>query len=307
MFEIRLKSRMIGPAFLQSESLAKVPFATRIFFVGLWMVTELTPHNPEALRRGVEEVLDINGRPMGLLIDKPEVLISQLFPYDRKLNADKMLQQLHDIGAIVRYEADGYKCIWVPGFKKMQAVHPRERMAKIPPPSKEIQEKHAEQNNHIESPKELIKPADDIPYQEIIDDLNKKRKAKKPFTVTAGVKKLINGRWGEGFKLEDFFYVHTVKCDEWLGGDAEKYIRPITLYNANKFQGYINQRSPKAIENEVKFSKMETCPECENVGPIVEWLADVPKAKEATGMEPILKNGTVSMQCAKCKHKWLII
>ena len=69
MFEIRLKSRMIGPAFLQSESLAKVPFETRILFVALWMVTELTP----------KDILGIDGRSMGLLIDKPVILHSFLF------------------------------------------------------------------------------------------------------------------------------------------------------------------------------------------------------------------------------------
>jgi len=300
MFEIRLKSRMIGPAFLQSESLAKVPFETRILFVALWMVTELTP----------KDILGIDGKSMGLLIDKPVVLHSFLFPYDRKLNIDKMLQQLHDIGAIVRYEADGYKCIWVPRFKMMQSTHTNERRTKIPLPSKQIQERHAE-NNIIFPDKDEpeIEPTDDIPYQEILDDLNEKRKAKRPFTATPGNMKLINGRWADGFKLEDFIHVHTVKCKEWLGTKWEKFLRPSTLWSATNFQGYVNERSPKQIENTEKFLKEATCPKCENVGPIIYDLKDWEEAREFTGKDPIYQAGTVSMTCQvdTCRHTWSLL
>jgi len=304
MFEIRLKKRWLNPAFFQSESLAKVSFQARLLFQGLWCGAEQTKDN----------VLGLDGNTMGLIIDKPIILGSLLFPYDNKVNIDKHLNELNHIGSIVRYEAEGCRCIWIPRFRVLQPLHPNEKRTLIPPPSKEIQEKHAEQNSHIdqtESPAKLkpeIEPTDDIPYQEIIDDLNKRRKAKKPFTVTDGVKKLINGRWAEGFRLEDFIYVHSVKCDEWLGGKIEKFIRPITLYNANKFQSYINERSPKQIENTEKFIKEATCPKCENVGPIIYDLDDMAEAKRFTGKDPIYKAGTVSMTCGvdTCRHYWLI-
>lgn len=56
------------------------------------------------------------------------------------------------------------------------------------------------------------------------------------------VKKLIRGRLAEGYTLDDFRAVIDVKCAEWLGSDYEKYLRPTTLFQSGKFDGYLNQR-----------------------------------------------------------------
>ena len=60
----------------------------------------------------------------------------------------------------------------------------------------------------------------------------------------------INARFNEGFTLEDFETVIDKKCDEWIGTDMEKYLRPETLFGP-KFESYLNARAikPKAKQN----------------------------------------------------------
>jgi len=77
-------------------------------------------------------------------------------------------------------------------------------------------------------------------YNAIISDLN--QKAKSSYRPTTGkTKSLIDARLNEGFELNDFIHVNTVKCAEWLGNENEKYLRPETLYGT-KFEGYLNQK-----------------------------------------------------------------
>jgi uncharacterized phage protein (TIGR02220 family) len=80
-----------------------------------------------------------------------------------------------------------------------------------------------------------------IPYGEIIDDLN--RKGGFRYQICDAAKRHINARFSEGYTIEDFFKVHTIKITEWKGTKDAKYIRPETLYG-NKFQGYLNQPMP---------------------------------------------------------------
>lgn len=82
---------------------------------------------------------------------------------------------------------------------------------------------------------------DSIPYQAIIDDLNKTINGKYKAT-TPKTQELIRARWKESFRLEDFQYVHKVKAAEWLHDPYwHKFLRPSTLYGT-KFEGYLNQR-----------------------------------------------------------------
>ncbi len=52
-------------------------------------------------------------------------------------------------------------------------------------------------------------------YQKIIDDLNVKAGTKYKAS-SAKTRKLIKARMSEGFAVNDFIYVHTVNCKEWL-------------------------------------------------------------------------------------------
>ena len=86
-----------------------------------------------------------------------------------------------------------------------------------------------------------------IPYKEIIDCLNSLAKTNYRQT-SKETKDKIKARWNEGFRLNDFETVIKNKCNDWLGTDMEKFLRPITLFGT-KFESYLNQKPHKSIED----------------------------------------------------------
>lgn len=51
----------------------------------------------------------------------------------------------------------------------------------------------------------------------------------------------INARLAEGYTVEDFETVISKKCQEWMGTEMEKFLRPETLFGT-KFESYLNAR-----------------------------------------------------------------
>jgi uncharacterized phage protein (TIGR02220 family) len=51
----------------------------------------------------------------------------------------------------------------------------------------------------------------------------------------------INARRREGATIENFKHVIDVKCQQWIGTTMEIFIRPLTLFNSEKFWGYANE------------------------------------------------------------------
>ncbi|WP_434170017.1 conserved phage C-terminal domain-containing protein [Streptococcus agalactiae] len=52
---------------------------------------------------------------------------------------------------------------------------------------------------------------------------------------------LVKARLKNGYSLDDFKVVVDKKCSEWGNSDMAKYLRPSTLFNASKFESYLNQ------------------------------------------------------------------
>ena len=77
----------------------------------------------------------------------------------------------------------------------------------------------------------------------IIDYLNEKTGKNYRATSDRAIKP-INARINEGYALDDFYKVIDVKTAEWLGSDAEQWLRPETLFGP-KFDGYLNQAKRK--------------------------------------------------------------
>jgi uncharacterized phage protein (TIGR02220 family) len=73
----------------------------------------------------------------------------------------------------------------------------------------------------------------------VIDYLNSQAGTRYKHTDTN--RKLINARLKEYTKRE-VFDVITKKCAEWKGSEMERYLRPSTLFNATKFEEYVNQK-----------------------------------------------------------------
>jgi uncharacterized phage protein (TIGR02220 family) len=80
--------------------------------------------------------------------------------------------------------------------------------------------------------------ADDT-ADKVVDYLNSQAGTRYKHTDTN--RKLINARLKEYTKRE-VFDVITKKCAEWKGSEMERYIRPSTLFNATKFDEYLNQK-----------------------------------------------------------------
>lgn len=106
------RARNIKPGFFTNEELVELPFSTRLLFIGLWT---------EADRAGRME-------------DKPKRIKMKLFPAD-DLDVDTALQQLHDKGFLLRYEANGERYIQILAFDKHQNPHKDERKSEIPAPN----------------------------------------------------------------------------------------------------------------------------------------------------------------------------
>lgn len=104
------RSRNIKPGFFKNEQLAELAFEDRILFQGLWC---------EADREGRLE-------------DRPRRIKAEVFPYD-PVDVDAALSRLEKAGFVIRYVADGRKCIEVVNFGKHQNPHKKEAASALPP------------------------------------------------------------------------------------------------------------------------------------------------------------------------------
>lgn len=92
-------------------------------------------------------------------------------------------------------------------------------------------------------PKELTEQAEKVLYY-----LNSV--AGTTYTTSKANLECIVARINEGYSYTDFKIVVDNKCGQWLGTEQEKYIRPITLFQAKKFENYLNE--PKYHKNNVQ-------------------------------------------------------
>lgn len=98
-------------------------------------------------------------------------------------------------------------------------------------------------NNNIYVEKD---PKNNPPYEQIIDYLNEKASSNFKHNSEA-TKRLIRARWAEGNRLDDFKKVIDNKTSDWINDDKmKKYLRPSTLFNASKFEGYLNEDKPRS-------------------------------------------------------------
>lgn len=111
------------------------------------------------------------------------------------------------------------------------------------------QQNHQENTNNIttnkKNKKKRIKENKYIysVAEQVIGHLNE-RTGKNYKTDTDATIRLISGRLND-YTIEDFITVIDKKCDEWLGSDMEKYLRPQTLFSASHFDDYLNQSVKK--------------------------------------------------------------
>ena len=100
----------------------------------------------------------------------------------------------------------------------------------------------------------------------IIEYLNIKSNSHYKYS-TDKTQTLIKDRIKDGFTLDDFKIVIDKKCEEWLGTDFEKFLRPETLFS-NKFEGYLNQKitAKKKTLKDISMSDIDRAIEIERKG-----------------------------------------
>ena len=90
---------------------------------------------------------------------------------------------------------------------------------------------------------------------EVIAYLNEK--TGKHFRPVESARRILRGRFNDGFTVADCKKVVDNKVAEWLGTEQEQYLRPSTLFQALKFDGYLNQ-DPAKGKNRIDPSEYET-------------------------------------------------
>lgn len=110
----RVRIRSIKPAFWKSLSIAELPVATRLHFIGLW------------------NYADDEGRGH----DDPRLLKAELWPLDDKMTAAKvrrMQDELAEAGRIMRYQVGGRPYFQVTNWSEHQRVN-KPQASEIPTP-----------------------------------------------------------------------------------------------------------------------------------------------------------------------------
>lgn len=86
--------------------------------------------------------------------------------------------------------------------------------------------------------------------KEVIDYLNQKAGTKYRST-TAATKRLVGARIKEGFTVDDCKKVIDNKVADWLTDEKMKnYLRPNTLFQASKFESYLNETPKKSWQQQ---------------------------------------------------------
>lgn len=88
--------------------------------------------------------------------------------------------------------------------------------------------------------------------------------------------KFIRARLNSGYKEEDLKKVIDLKVAEWNGTDMQKYLRPETLFNATKFEGYLNGlKASKGIKQDFhqkEYTKQELDAIVDNLDDVLQYV-----------------------------------
>jgi hypothetical protein len=120
-----VRARNIKPGFFENEELAELSFECRLLYIGLWCYAD---------REGRFEW-------------RPKRIKALIFPYDLKINIEKMLNVMTCKGHVMTYNCNGKKYGFIPTFKNHNNPHPHEAKSKCPDPKEFI--KQIDNNNVI--------------------------------------------------------------------------------------------------------------------------------------------------------------
>ena len=92
--------------------------------------------------------------------------------------------------------------------------------------------------------------------KKVLDDLNT-RTGSAFRASTLSHRKHIVARMREGASLEDFIAVNDVMSRKWKGTEMQAFLRPSTLYNSEKFEGYLSEHKRFLADEKAKQEKIQ--------------------------------------------------
>lgn len=84
-------------------------------------------------------------------------------------------------------------------------------------------------------------------YKDVIDYLNEVTGSE--FKYAKSHKRIIEARLKEKYSFEDFKSVIDTKSAQWKGGSMQMYLRPSTLFQASKMDGYLQESKRQVLKN----------------------------------------------------------
>lgn len=89
------------------------------------------------------------------------------------------------------------------------------------------------------------------PYKVVIERLNELTGSHFRDS-TQSTRRLIKARLDEGFTVADLIIVVEKMTAAWKGTEMEQYLRPSTLFNASKFEGYLNRKEVQQVDERIR-------------------------------------------------------
>ena len=190
----------------------------------------------------------------------PRRLKTEVLPYD-DLEFSRVLDALWTRGFIQKYESDGQFFGVIVGFEKHQVINNREHDSELPDPAistiltREARDEHAsvtplcnckaerkgKEGKGKEGKGDMSRQSRDDAnaHIEILEKLNLITGSKyKPVDSNL---KLIKARIAEGHTQDEIVDVIAMQTEEWEGTKFEQYLRPATLFGAEKFNQYVGK------------------------------------------------------------------
>lgn len=89
------------------------------------------------------------------------------------------------------------------------------------------------------------------PYKAVVERLNELTGSHFREN-TQSTRRLIKARLAEGFTVADLITVVEKMAAAWKGTEMEQYLRPSTLFNASKFEGYLNRKEVQTVDERIR-------------------------------------------------------
>jgi uncharacterized phage protein (TIGR02220 family) len=210
--------RSIKPDFWTDEKIVELPYEVRLFFIGSWNFAD----------------------DSGNLQRSAKKLKMQIFPAD-VIDCEPLIQTLIDAGLFIEYSVNDETFLHIKGFREHQVVN-RPSKSSIPAPQESdllsaLTESSLTEGKGEEGKGEDMSGTPDS-VSDVIDYLNSK--ANRNFQAVPANTKLIAARLREGATVEQLKAVVDAKVRDWAHDPKMcEYLRPATLFNAEKFGQYV--------------------------------------------------------------------